>query len=115
MNNPIEIPPNYLLATKTPDSTDNEIVPSKPNIRRVKLAISVLDVAKVLAATRQHGAKVVKDVDEYAGSAEVAKFLGCKAPEEGFEPDFWNMALPVPFVEDPDGNLIEILQDTSQA
>lgn len=54
--------------------------------------------------------KVVKAIDQTSGSAEIAKFLGCEMPDKGFDVDFWKMTMPIPFVQDPDGNLIELLQ-----
>lgn len=75
----------------------------------MKLAFSVPSVAEAMEHMSQCDVKVIKAIDQSSGSAEVAKFLGCEAPDKGFDVDFWKMALPVPFVEDPDGNLIELI------
>lgn len=54
--------------------------------------------------------KVVKEAGVAQGSEVVATFLGCETPDKGFDRGLWEAAVAVPFVEDPDGYLIEIIQ-----
>ncbi|GFF26188.1 lactoylglutathione lyase [Aspergillus udagawae] len=80
-----------------------------PDFRFVKLAIGVPDMAKAMDYIRSHNVKILKEAGVAQGSEVVATFLGCDTPDKGFDRPLWEAALAVPFVEDPDGYLIEII------
>lgn len=80
-----------------------------PDFRFVKLAIGVPDMAKAMEYIRTHDIKIVKESGVAQGSEVVSTFLGCDTPDKGVDRPLWEAVVPVPFVEDPDGYLIEII------
>ncbi|KAL6232123.1 hypothetical protein BDW75DRAFT_233060 [Aspergillus navahoensis] len=80
-----------------------------PDFRFVKLAIGVPDMAKAMEYIRSHNVRILKEAGVAQGSEVVATFLGCDTPDKGFDRPLWEAAVAVPFVEDPDGYLIEII------
>lgn len=58
---------------------------------------------------RSHNVKILKEAGEAQGSEVVSTFLGCDMPDKGFDRFLWEAVVAVPFVEDPDGYLIEII------
>jgi lactoylglutathione lyase len=80
-----------------------------PDLRFVKLAIGVPDMTKAMEYIRSHNVKILKEAGVTQGSEVVAAFLGCDTPDKGFDRPLWEAAVAVPFVEDPDGYLIEII------
>lgn len=80
-----------------------------PDFRFVKLAFSVPDMAKAVQYIKTHQVKVVKEVGSSLGSEVVATFLGTESPDKGLDTYLWQAAVDIPFLEDPDGYLIEII------
>jgi lactoylglutathione lyase len=80
-----------------------------PDFRYVKLAIGVPDMATAMEHIRSHNVKILKEAGVAQGSEVVSTFLGCDTPEKGFDRSLWEAVVAVPFVEDPDGYLIEII------
>ncbi|EHK19786.1 uncharacterized protein TRIVIDRAFT_156108 [Trichoderma virens Gv29-8] len=80
-----------------------------PDYRFVKLAIGVPDMAKAVEYIKSHNVKIVKDAGEAQGLEVMSTFLGCETPDKGFDKPLWDLAVAVPFVEDPDGYLIELI------
>lgn len=68
---------------------------------------------------KSHNIDIVKDIGTSVGSEVVASFLGCETPDKGYDKFLWEAVVTVPFVQDPDGYLIELiphsgLSDTAQ-
>ncbi|EAW21008.1 glyoxalase family protein [Aspergillus fischeri NRRL 181] len=80
-----------------------------PDFRFVKLAIGVPDMATAMEHIRSHNVKILKEAGVAQGSEVVSTFLGCDMPDKGFDRPLWEAVVAVPFVEDPDGYLIEII------
>ncbi|GKZ27793.1 hypothetical protein AbraIFM66951_006751 [Aspergillus brasiliensis] len=79
------------------------------DFRFVKLAIGVPDMAKAMGYIRSHNVRILKEAGVTQGSEVVSTFLGCDMPDKGFDRPLWEATVAVPFVEDPDGYLIEII------
>ena len=80
-----------------------------PDSRFVKLAFSVPDVDKAMEYITSHDIKILKEAGTAQGSDVVFSFLGCETPDKGCDKGLWEAVVNVPFVEDPDGYLIEII------
>ncbi|KAL3487036.1 glyoxalase family protein [Aspergillus germanicus] len=80
-----------------------------PNFRFVKLAFAVPDMAKAMEYIKSHNVRVLKEAGSSQGLEVVPTFLGCDAPDKGKDASFWEAAVGIPFLEDPDGYLIEII------
>ncbi|KAM5374296.1 hypothetical protein ACJZ2D_006621 [Fusarium nematophilum] len=97
-----------LVCPKNSDATiDNST--DYPGSRVVKLAFSVPDMGTAVEYIKSQNVKVVKEAGVAQGSEVAATFLGCETPDKGFDKSLWEAAVAVPFVEDPDGYLIEII------
>ncbi|KAH7079931.1 glyoxalase family protein [Paraphoma chrysanthemicola] len=75
----------------------------------VKLAFGVPDMAKTMEYLNANDIKIVKHSGTAHGSEVAARFLGCALPDSGLDRGLWDAMVNVPFVEDPDGYLIEII------
>ncbi|KAH7086238.1 glyoxalase family protein [Paraphoma chrysanthemicola] len=75
----------------------------------VKLAFGTPDLAKTVEHLNAHDVKIVKHSGTAHGSEVPARFLGCALPDSGLHRELWDAMVNVPFVEDPDGYLIEII------
>lgn len=77
----------------------------------VKLAISLpgAQMQKAMQNFESQNVKILKKAGEAANSEVVARFLGCEVPEKGFDKGFWEAVVAVPFLEDPDGYMIEMI------
>lgn len=84
-----------------------------PDPRFVKLCFSVPDISEAVGRMERHNVKFVQKDNELVGSRDIAKFLAAEDPDRGFDAQFWEMSKTVPFVEDPDGYLIEILPNNA--
>ncbi|WAO91598.1 Hypothetical protein NCS54_00907600 [Fusarium falciforme] len=80
-----------------------------PDSRIVKLAFGVPDMKIAMEYIRSKNVKVLKEAGVAQGSEVAATFLGCETPDKGLDRSLWTAAVAVPFVEDPDGYLIEII------
>ncbi|KAJ3535076.1 hypothetical protein NM208_g7287 [Fusarium decemcellulare] len=80
-----------------------------PDSRIVKLAFGVPDMKVTMEYIKSQNVKVLKEAGVVQGSEVAATFLGCETPDKGFDRSLWEAAIAVPFVEDPDGYLIEII------
>ncbi|OJZ80161.1 hypothetical protein ASPFODRAFT_212868 [Aspergillus luchuensis CBS 106.47] len=94
-----------------PDAADpqTQLFAREGVLELVKLAIGVLDMATAMEHTRSHNVKILKEAGVAQGSEVVSTFLGCDTPDKGFDRSLWEAVVAVPFVEDPDGHLIEII------
>lgn len=63
---------------------------------------------------RSHNIDILKDVGTAVGSEVVASFLGCETPEKGHDKSLWEAVVNLPFVQDPDGYLIEIIPHSGE-
>jgi lactoylglutathione lyase len=66
-------------------------------------------MTKAMQYIKSHQVKVMKEAGSTLGSEVVATFLGCETPDKGLDRSLWEAAADIPFVEDPDGYLIEII------
>ncbi|UPK92043.1 hypothetical protein LCI18_002978 [Fusarium solani-melongenae] len=80
-----------------------------PDSRIVKLAFGVPDVKTAMEYIKSHNVKVLKEAGVVQGSEVVTTFLGCETPDKGLDKSLWQAVIGVPFIEDPDGYLIEII------
>lgn len=64
---------------------------------------------KAIDYIKSHNVKVMKEAGTSKGSEAVSSFLGCDTPDKGLDRTLWELARAIPFVEDPDGYLIEII------
>lgn len=53
--------------------------------------------------------RILKKAGTVDCSEVAASFLGCEKPGKGYDKSLWEAVVAVPFVEDPDGHLIEII------
>jgi lactoylglutathione lyase len=56
-----------------------------------------------------HDVRVLKHTGTAEHSGVAASFLGCATPDKGFDKWLWEAVVPVSFVADPDGYMIEII------
>ena len=82
---------------------------NNPDSHFVKLAFSVPDMAKAMEYLASHDIRILKKAGTADGSEVVCSFLGCETPEKGYDKELWQAVVAVPFVQDPDGYLIEII------
>lgn len=80
-----------------------------PDSRFVKLAFSVPDMDKAMEYLTSHDIKILKKAGTAQDSDVVCSFLGCETPDKGYDKGLWEAVVNVPFVEDPDRYLIEII------
>ena len=80
-----------------------------PDSHFFKLAFGVPDMDKAMEYLATHNISILKNAGTAQGSKVAASFLGCEAPDKGYDKALWEAVVAVPFVEDPDGHLIEII------
>ncbi|KAH6642093.1 glyoxalase family protein [Boeremia exigua] len=80
-----------------------------PDSHFVKLGFTVPDLELAVKHLKSHDIKFVKEAGTADHSGVAASFLGCEAPGKGFDKSLWEAVVPIPFVQDPDGYLIEII------
>ncbi|KAG4426298.1 hypothetical protein IFR04_000481 [Cadophora malorum] len=94
-------PTNSIKSMDTPNN--------HPDSRFVKLAFSVPDMDKAMEYLTSHDIKILKKAGTAQDSDVVCSFLGCETPDKGYDKGLWEAVVNVPFVEDPDRYLIEII------
>ncbi|KAH9204994.1 glyoxalase family protein [Leptodontidium sp. 2 PMI_412] len=93
-----------LNANKTMETSNNH-----PDSHFVKLAFSVPNMDKAMEYLASHDIRILKYAGTADGSEVVCSFLGCETPDKGYDKGLWEAVVAVPFVQDPDGYLIEII------
>ena len=58
---------------------------------------------------RSQGLKVVKEMGSRINQEVIAAALGAEDPKQGRNIGLWDMVQQIPFVQDPDGYLIELV------
>ncbi|KAH7207851.1 Glyoxalase/Bleomycin resistance protein/Dihydroxybiphenyl dioxygenase [Fusarium redolens] len=84
-------------------------LPNNHDSRIIKLAFGVPDMESAMEHIRKQGVRILKETGDSRGFEVISTFLGCETPDKGFDKSLWEAAVPVPFIEDPDGYLIEII------
>ncbi|KAJ5826467.1 hypothetical protein N7447_003230 [Penicillium robsamsonii] len=80
-----------------------------PDTDFVKMAIGVPYMTKATQYIKSHQVRVMKEAGSTPSLEVVATFLGCETPEKCFGSSLWQAAADIPFVEDQDGYLTEII------
>ncbi|EXJ75059.1 uncharacterized protein A1O5_01755 [Cladophialophora psammophila CBS 110553] len=83
--------------------------PPRPGF--LKLALGVRDMSAFVAHIRQFDVRIVKDVDATAGLDEVGSLIGLETQTQGRNETFLEMVKSVVFIQDPDGNYIELVPE----
>lgn len=58
---------------------------------------------------KSQGLKVVKEMGTRVNQELIAAALGAENPDQGRNTGLWDMVQQIPFVQDPDGYLIELV------